>query len=285
MKKETLEEKRRRILNEAKASVSNAYKSEEHALIQAISAYLETEKLVNLMYERLSEWYGIYFPELKLTDANAYSSFVLRFGSNKKAARQEDVTQAMGEKSDELFRQMQSSIGREPSEGEYTSIKEFAETEQSLLKLQKNLDSYIEKGAKAIMPNISYLVEPRIAAELLAKAGSLNRLATMPASTIQLLGAEKALFKHIKFHAKPPKYGILYKLPQVQTAGKRFGGRIARVYATKICIAAKAEAYSKRFIADTLKDSLNKALARGSSRKDVPRPQHNDYRDRRHGRN
>ena len=91
------------------------------------------------------------------------------------------------------------------------------------------------------MPNVTYLTDDKIAAELLAKAGSLERLAMMPASTIQLLGAEKALFKHIKFGSKPPKYGIIFKLPAVTSAQREKKGMVARAYATKICIALKAD--------------------------------------------
>src|ERR1700691_2872236 len=104
-------------------------------------------------------------------------------------------------------------------------------------RLQSGLDKYLEQATKAIMPNITYLIDYKIAAELLSKAGSLNRLANMPSGTVQLLGAEKALFKHIKFHSKPPKYGVLYKLPQINTAQRDQRGKMARVYATKICIA------------------------------------------------
>ena len=84
----------------------------------------------------------------------------------------------------------------------------------------------------------------------------------MPAGTVQLLGAEKALFKHIKFGSKPPKYGILFKLPEVTNAPREIRGRIARVYATKICIALKADHFSKNFIAEKLKKDLDTSIKR-----------------------
>jgi nucleolar protein 56 len=113
-----------------------------------------------------------------------------------------------------------------------------------------------------MLPNTTYLTDEKIAAEMLSKAGSLERLATMPASTIQLLGAEKSLFKHIKFGSKPPKYGILFKMPVVNSASKDTRGRIARVYATKISVGLKADYYTKRFIAKELKKSLDEAIER-----------------------
>ena len=119
------------------------------------------------------------------------------------------------------------------------------------------MTAYIKSAANSIMPNVTYLTDDKIAAELLAKAGSLERLATMPASTIQLLGAEKALFKHIKFGSKPPKYGIIFKLPAVTSAQREKKGMVARAYATKICIALKADYFTKKFIADKLKETLD----------------------------
>ncbi|MEM0149807.1 MAG: hypothetical protein QXW10_02850, partial [Candidatus Micrarchaeaceae archaeon] len=99
----------------------------------------------------------------------------------------------------------------------------------------------------------------------LSKAGSMERLATMPASTIQLLGAEKALFKHIKFGSKPPKYGVLFKLPAISNGKRSARGKIARLYATKISIALKADYFSKRFIADKLKEDIEKNMLRINS--------------------
>lgn len=264
MRSESLEEKRRRLLAKAKESVSTAYAGEEHSLIEAISTYLQLEKIENLIFERLEEWYSIYFPELKLNSHEGYAKFVARFGSNKKNASMEELAALLGDrnKAKEVLEAASKSIGREPSEEEYKNILTLANLVIEVDSLKNGVEEYIDKTAKKLMPNITYLIDSKIAAELLSKAGSLNKLAMMPASTIQLLGAEKALFKHIKYGSKPPKYGILFKLPEVTSAGKKKGGRVARIYAAKISIAAKADAFSKRFIADALKKSLNNALAK-----------------------
>ena len=116
------------------------------------------------------------------------------------------------------------------------------------------------------MPNITYLIDYKVAAEVLGKAGSLNKLAMMPAGTIQLLGAEKALFKHIKFGSKPPKYGAIFKLQQVGGAARYDRGRIARAYGAKLAIAARADGISKNFIADKLKAQLDEMIKRQSDR-------------------
>ncbi|MGC9099009.1 MAG: hypothetical protein ACP5HW_00460 [Candidatus Micrarchaeia archaeon] len=266
MKNESVEEKRRRLLAKAKESLSTAYAGEEHSLIEAINTYLQLEKIENLAFERLEEWYSIYFPELKLNNHEKYAEFVAKFGSNKKSASEEELFILLGdrERAKEIESSIARSIGREPNENEYKNLLELANLVIGLSKLREGLGSYIDTTARKLMPNITYLIDTKVAAELLSKAGSLNKLALMPASTIQLLGAEKALFKHIKYGSKPPKYGILFKLQQVSGSGRKRGGKVARIYATKISIAAKADAFTKRFIADALKKNIESALNKGA---------------------
>jgi nucleolar protein 56 len=260
LKKETVEEKRARLMAAAKASISSAYASDEHSIIQAINSYLAIEKVGNLIYERLEEWYSMYFPELRLNNQATFAKFVIQFGKNKKAATMEELNAVVGDKASEVFRQIRSSIGREPSEEEYGTIRTLAESELSLIDVQSRIDAYLEKSTKKFMPNICYLIDYKIAAEMLSRAGSLNRFATMPAGTIQLLGAEKALFKHLKYGSKSPKHGTLFKLQEMALSNKHMRGKIARVYATKLCTASKADAFTKRFIADKLKQDIDRSL-------------------------
>lgn len=267
--KETPEQRRSRFLSTAKAAVSNAYATDEHAIMQAINSYNAIDKIKNMTHERLEEWYSIYFPELKMSNQVSYAKFVMKFGANKKDATKEELSNLVGaDIAGDIYLAIQSSIGREPSPGEFETIKKMAESELMLDSLSGNIDMYLMKSTKTIMPNIVHLIDYKIAAELLAKAGSLNRLAMMPASTVQLLGAEKALFKHIKFGSRSPKYGVLFKLPEVTAAPKRDKGRLARLYATKICIAAKADAFSHNFIAEDLKKSIE---LHAKNIKDTPR--------------
>ncbi|MDE1828436.1 MAG: hypothetical protein KGH65_04720 [Candidatus Micrarchaeota archaeon] len=263
MRKETVFEKRQRLMEVAKASLSDAYAGDEHAVKQAISSYLEVEKVRNQIFERLEEWYSIYFPELRSPSPTSLAKFVIAFGLNKKKATVEELRKAIGEGAEKMRMQIENSIGREPSEEEYSTIKSLADIELSLLATENKIDEYLAVAVKKLMPNISYIIDYKIAAELLGKAGSLERLGMMPSSTIQLLGAEKALFKHIKFGTKPPKYGILFKLPQIVSANKKMKGRLARMYANKIAIAAKADAFSHNFIGDKLKKDLERLSTKG----------------------
>ncbi len=256
---ESIEEKRARLLELAKESVAKAYSTSEHAIMQAINTYNELEKVKNIINERLTDWYGIYFPELRISQ-HAYAVLASNIGTAKKNADYERLAELSGIDAASLKQLANSSIGTEPAEEEYKAIKELAESQLEIEKLQSDLDAYIKKESEKLMPNLTYLIDYRLAAELLSKAGSLAKLANMPASTIQLLGAEKALFRHIKFGAKPPKYGILFKLKEVANARKEDRGRIARAYAAKISIAARADAVSKQFIGELLKKQLDEAL-------------------------
>lgn len=256
---ESLEEKRKRLLELAKQAVAQAYSSGEHSIIQAINSYAELEKVKNLIAERLSEWYGIYFPELKVGQ-HAYALIVSSIGKDKKKADFDTLSKLSGIDASTLKQLASSSIGIDPSEEEYKQIKDLADLQLSIEKVQEGIDAYLKQAATRLMPNITYLLDYKLAAELLSKAGSLNKLANMPASTIQLLGAEKSLFRHIKYGAKPPKYGILFKLRAVANARKEDRGRVARAYAAKLSIAARADAMSKEFIGDQLKKALDESL-------------------------
>lgn len=264
--KESPEAKRQRIMGLAKASVTDAYSSGEHAISQAIASYNELDKMRNLVHEKLEEWYGIHFPELRLQNQLTYAKFVVAFGQDKKAATSEQLAELLGTGTEPVTRQIESSMGQEPTQAEFEAIKDLAQLELDIAEKMEKLDKYLEQSTKQLMPNITYLIDYKIAAELLAKAGTLQKLAIMPAGTLQLLGAEKALFKHLKFGSRPPKYGTLFKLPVVNTAGRFERGRIARIYATKLAIAARADGISKNFIAPKLKEQLDKALAKAASK-------------------
>jgi nucleolar protein 56 len=259
---ETPEEKRKRILSLAKEAVTTAYSTGEHALVQGINSYNEIERTRNLLHERLEEWYGIYFPELETGSPEAYARFVMEAGKDKKQAPKELYSKIFKERGDDVMALAQKSIGREPSDAEYAVVRSMAETELGMIRLEEGIDAFLKEKVPLAMPNISYLIDYKLAAELLAKAGSLQKLAIMPASTIQLLGAEKALFRHLRSGSKSPKYGALFKLKEVTVAERWNKGKVARIFATKLSIAARADAISKRFIAKELKEQLEKAVKR-----------------------
>jgi nucleolar protein 56 len=124
----------------------------------------------------------------------------------------------------------------------------------SMEELRKNFEAYQKELANEICPNMSEVGGPDIAAKLVSHVGSLNRLAVLPASAIQVLGAEKALFKHLKNrNIPPPKHGIIFQHPKISSSPKAVRGKIARALANKLATAAKADAFSKRRISADLK--------------------------------
>jgi len=139
--------------------------------------------------------------------------------------------------------------------------KRYSEEIDCLVKLQEALDSYIDSLAMELMPNACRLAPPKVAAKLLAHAGSLERLAKMPASTIQVIGAERALFKHLRKKTKPPKHGIIFQSPLINHAPKEERGRIARALAAKLALAFKLDAFGKRDFGDKLKTDLDRRLS------------------------
>jgi len=124
----------------------------------------------------------------------------------------------------------------------------------------KRLEEQITNDMNTLAPNITALVGPLIGARLIAKAGGLQHLATLPASTIQILGAEKALFRYKKEGGKPPKHGIIYQHTLLNRTPREKRGRIARIMANTLATAAKADAFTKRDLREMLKNQLKQKL-------------------------
>jgi nucleolar protein 56 len=140
-------------------------------------------------------------------------------------------------------------------------IKPLDNVIKTVKKEIKSLEKQIENEMVIVAPNTTELIGPIISARLLSHAGSLNKLAKMPASTIQILGAEKALFRFKKEGGKPPKHGVLYQHPYLSRSHKDVRGKISRVIATKIAISIKADAFTKRDISEDLKISLKQRIS------------------------
>ena len=252
------DEIREEMLSDVKEAIGASYSEEEHGLIQAINAYNELSKSSNLLNERMSEWFGIYFPEVRIASQKSIAEVALLL-CKPEGATEEEILAIIPDKdkASSIYRKVGSTMGRHANPEEKTALSAFAASGLDLMNSLEGLEGYINAAAKRIMPNLTYLTEGKISAELLSKAGSMEKMSMMPASTIQLLGAEKALFKHIKFGSRPPKYGVLFKLPVINNARKDLRGKIARAYAAKMCIAVKADHITKNFIADKLKEKLD----------------------------
>jgi nucleolar protein 56 len=166
----------------------------------------------------------------------------------------------MGDKGNEIMKQLEGSTGIDMTSKDLAEIKQVAQEVLALTALQEHLDTYMEGIAREVCPNMSEVGGAKIAAKLVAHVGGIERLAKLPASTVQVLGAEKALFKHLKKKTKPPKHGIIFQNTEIHSAPKEQRGRISRALAAKLAIAAKADAYTKRFIGKELREDFERRL-------------------------
>ena len=250
---------REELLEKARAGVKEAYLEKDRQLIQCVNAITEIDRTSNLLFERLQEWYGIYFPELRVREPEKYCELVLKI--RKDNLDMNELSSIVGEeRAREIEEKARRSIGVDLGEKDLEKTRELAKEILSLQSMRGSFEEYEVGVTKELCPNLTHLIDASLAAKLIAHAGSLRRLAIMPASTIQVLGAEKALFKHLRQHTKSPKHGILFQHPWVNSAPKKERGKIARLLSTKIAIALKADFYSKNFIAGKLKIDLDKRM-------------------------
>jgi len=141
-------------------------------------------------------------------------------------------------------------------EKDIRAIRDLAEEIDRLYKLREEIEDYIEMAMDDVAPNVKAIVGAKLGARLISLAGGLKELAIMPASTIQVLGAEKALFRHLRSGAKPPKHGILYQYPDVNRSPWWQRGKIARALAGKLAIAARVDYFSGEYIAEELRNEI-----------------------------
>jgi len=232
---------------------------------QAISALDDVDKIMNLIASRIREWYGLHFPELEelVRDNKEYVRIVYHIGHRSKI-NEEALTKVLPNLPEERVKRIaeaaKKSIGAEMSEWDLEQIKAYAEAFLKLEAYREKLATYIDDAMKDVAPNIRELVGPLLGARLIKLAGGLTRMAFLPASTIQVLGAEKALFRALRTGGKPPKHGVIFQYPEIFRSPRWQRGKIARALAAKLAIAAKADAFTGNFIAPRLKEELMKRI-------------------------
>ena len=240
------------------SKVTEVSESPDLHIIQAISSLDEIDKIANALSSRLREWYGLHFPELDnvIDSINGYSQIVI---AGKRNALSKKVYEDAGfpESKVEMLSVIASkSRGGDISEINLSMVQSIAKQILEFHELRKNLEDHIETEMRKVAPNLSAVLGTAVGARILARAGSLNRLASMPASTIQVLGAEKALFRSLKTGSQPPKHGLLFQHALVHAAPRWQRGKIARAIAAKAVIAARIDVYGEG-LNKTLLEKLN----------------------------
>jgi len=254
--------------------IKDELSEKDNLIIRAIDYVDHLNKSLNVLIPAVREWYSIYFPELDMIveDHYLYAKIAGELGSRDKmtveALKRIGVSKELAEK---ISKAASESIGADLSEEDLGVISTVAKRWMRLYETREQVEDYIERLMKEFAPNLSAVVSPLVGARLIAIAGGLQRLASLPASSIQILGAQKAIFLHLTRGTKPPKHGVLFQAKEVRTAPKKLRGKIARLLASKIAIAARVDAFGKgRFIGDKLRAEIDqrlKSLLRGGGKR------------------
>ncbi|MEK6874253.1 MAG: hypothetical protein AABX52_00720 [Nanoarchaeota archaeon] len=229
-----------------KQGIAQAIQSIKHAtsrdqLIIQLSSHLEElDKALNTLSKRFREWFAYYSPEQEHLIRN-HHELIQSFLTQPKDTylQTHHITNSMG-------------IDLLPQD--LVTIHSFATLLDTMYAYQEKQDKSLERIMQEIVPNITALTGHRIGAKLISHSGSLRRLALLPASTIQLLGAEKALFRHIRTGARSPKHGLIIQHPLVANAKQK--GRVARILADKIAIAARVDYFQGKYCGDQLRKEV-----------------------------
>jgi len=247
----------------AKLKVKGAAEKRDLLIAQAIQTLDDLDKSINLFMARVREWYGIHFPELdRLIDKHeTYARLVLELGAKEnltaEALTEREIPTA---KAEQIARIAKASMGADLTESDLTQIQNLCRNIINLYELRGALEKYLDETMEEVAPNVKALTGSLLGARLIALAGGLTNLAKRPASTIQVLGAEKALFRSLKTGTRPPKHGIIFQHTYLHEAKRWHRGKIARAFAGKLAIAARIDAFGSGQVSENLKASLERRI-------------------------
>eukprot|EP00741_Cyanophora_paradoxa_P007057 tig00001073_g6828.t1 len=224
----------------------------DNMIIQAIALLDQLDKDLNTFCMRIREWYSWHFPELvKIVSDNYVYAKLAAFIKARNTLSEESIPGIIEivddeEKAKAIVDAAKTSMGTDISELDMQNIEAFAGRVASLSEYRKNLFAYLQSKMKAVAPNLSTLIGELVGARLIAHAGSLTSLAKYPASTVQILGAEKALFRALKTKGNTPKYGLIFHSSFIGRAAARNKGRISRYLANKCSIASRIDCFTEK---------------------------------------
>lgn len=229
----------------------SVHKNDNH-IIQAIATLDALDKGINQGSMRVREWYGWHFPELVkiVSDNGTYAKLVLAIG-NKKTLTDDKLHEIAavidddGDKAQDIISAARISMGLDITDTDLIMVRSFAESVSKMADYRKSLSKSLDDKMGGVAPNLQCILGTPVAARLISHAGSLTNLAKYPASTLQILGAEKALFRALKTKGATPKYGLIYQSSFIGRAGPRIKGRISRYLANKCSIASRIDNFSE----------------------------------------
>jgi nucleolar protein 56 len=218
---------------------------------------------------RIREWYSYHFPELvKIVPENHLYAKTAEFIKDRKSLTQdsleglEEILMDSG-RAQAVIDASKMSMGMDISIVDLANIELFAKRVVNLVDYRKKLGEYLHSKMNSVAPNLQSLIGDQVGARLISHAGSLTNLAKYPASTVQILGAEKALFRALKTRSNTPKYGLLFHSTYIGRAGLKNKGRISRFLANKCSIASRIDCFAEtptHIFGETLKQQVEDRL-------------------------
>lgn len=242
----------------------------DNMIIQAICLLDTLDKDINTYTMRIKEWYGWHFPELLkvISESNMYLRLVslIRDKSTFNEDKLDAVAEIVGDESQAklILEACRSSMGVDLSPIDLISIEKFTTEVIDLMTYRESLHTYLVNKMNTVAPNLAALIGEMVGARLISHAGSLISLAKYPASTVQILGAEKALFRALKTRGKTPKYGLIFNSTFIGRAAQKNKGRISRYLANKCSIASRIDSFadfSNNTFGLKLRDQVEERLA------------------------
>lgn len=213
-------------------------------IVQAISLLDDLDKELNNYVMRCREWYGWHFPEMGkiITDHLAFARVVRKMGFRTNHTTVDLADILPEEEETALKKAAEISMGTEIADEDLVNINHLCDQIIELMDYRSQLYDYLKNRMMAIAPNVTVLVGELVGARLIAHAGSLLNLAKHPASTVQILGAEKALFRALKTKHDTPKYGLIYHASLVGQSSAKLKGKMSRMLAAKTALAVRVDA-------------------------------------------
>jgi nucleolar protein 56 len=247
----------------AKTAIAEATTKRDLYAIQTVRSIEDLDKILNLLAGRIREWYGLHFPELdRLVEKHdTYIRLVHSLGSRESFSY--DALAKLGipqDKAAQISGSAEKSSGAEMSGTDLEWLREVCRAVLELYSLREAAEKYTDKIMEEVAPNMTSVLGAVLSAKLISMAGGLENIAKMPSSTLQVLGAEKALFRTLKTGARPPKHGIIFQYAPIHQSPKWLRGKIARAVAGKLAIAARMDAYGGGDKGQGLKEALEKKI-------------------------
>ncbi|XP_051932690.1 nucleolar protein 56 [Hippocampus zosterae] len=242
----------------------------DNMIIQSIALLDQLDKDINTFSMRVREWYGYHFPELvRIVPDNSMYCRLTRLIGNRKELTDESV-ESLEEvvmdnaKAQAILDASRSSMGMDVSPIDLINIERFSSRVVSLTAYRLELQEYLRSKMGQVAPNLAALIGDVVGARLISHAGSLTNLAKYPASTVQILGAEKALFRALKTRGNTPKYGLIFHSTFIGRAAAKNKGRISRYLANKCTIASRIDCFSElpsSVFGDKLREQVEERLS------------------------